>query len=466
MPGEHLQMVPPPQKFDGWAALHKLLGMETAMSESPGMESLAQWLARHPEASEAEALLMLNKIESAQAGALEKRVEKAEETMIPFFEDASKLQGLLPHFMEALSVLEQSSGEQPILESAKFLALLNSAHELTAHLFAHTQLRHTENVPFRNKHKQVKARAESEYALNASFRSQFYHDVKNPLSAAISNIEYLQSTRETGALTSEDNREAFTDLVKCLGRTYAILADDLRYTLLFPSRQQRTPRDIKNNASKELLRAVEDNHDLALPLVLIESQVADLESRYRPGKNGPRALPEVRFGSTIDHVTTEQTSADTVVLYNLVSNIISNATTIDFEYGEKKIPVAGVDARVVDVSVFKEGDEVVIRVADKGVGLTPEQLNPASPKFIFRTGVTERPKGTKSTGLGLKEEIYYTKSNITINVVSRRREESEATYTPHSNNGRVQQLEALKSDAAKGGFSTIFEIRVKRLFAN
>lgn len=140
----------------------------------------------------------------------------------------------------------------------------------------------------------------------------------------------------------------------------------------------------------------------------------------------------------------ENVPTASAVVVNGLANIISNS---------KKIK-----ATKVTKSVSREGDTLVIRVVDDGIGLKEEQLKPESLEFIFRLGVS----GTGSTGLGL--------GNLTVRleevgghvvVYSRSKNENKNgfyKYTSDSKGGSVEQAGSLPIN--EPDVSTIFEIRL------
>ncbi len=77
------------------------------------------------------------------------------------------------------------------------------------------------------------------------------------------------------------------------------------------------------------------------------------------------------------------------VVGNFIFNVTRNAAK------EK------VDANKIDIFAERKGDELVFGIKDNGIGMSAEQLDPKSEKFIFNEG--EGSSGTGGTGLGLAD---------------------------------------------------------------
>jgi signal transduction histidine kinase len=75
------------------------------------------------------------------------------------------------------------------------------------------------------------------------------------------------------------------------------------------------------------------------------------------------------------------------VVYYALSNIFKNACK------------EGIHSSSIILKCYREGDNLVYRIEDNGVGMDKDMLNPENPKFVFNAGVSH----TGSTGIGLSD---------------------------------------------------------------
>jgi PAS domain S-box-containing protein len=95
--------------------------------------------------------------------------------------------------------------------------------------------------------------------------------------------------------------------------------------------------------------------------------------------------------------------ADKELITILVKNLLSNAVKFSFEGGR------------VEVCAYSAGDEVVLSVADQGMGI-PEEDQPRLFTKFFRSGLA-RESGIRGTGLGLalaKEAVELHQGSIEV----------------------------------------------------
>jgi signal transduction histidine kinase len=149
---------------------------------------------------------------------------------------------------------------------------------------------------------------------------------------------------------------------------------------------------------------------------------------------------------------TEEIVTQPAVIGNFLFNVMRNASK------EKT------DTKHVNFYILREGDELVIRIVDAGIGMTKEQLDPNSKKFIFGTG--KESSGTGSTGIGLADadKRLSKYANSQVRVWSRPRENTEADYNtfPSDNNDEIPVvvMESGEDDSITGLVSTVFELRL------
>ncbi|PYN89716.1 MAG: hypothetical protein DMD87_04455 [Candidatus Rokuibacteriota bacterium] len=195
------------------------------------------------------------------------------------------------------------------------------------------------------------ARAEAEAASQAKdqFLAMLGHELRNPLGAITSAIAVLgQSTPEHDRRA----REVIAHQTEHLSRLVADLLDVTRGTL-GKIELVRTAIDVAA-AVQRCLATLDSTHTLAQHVVSIDAEPVWIE-------------------------------ADSARIEQIVMNLLSNAV--------KFTPRGG----AITVSVRRERDEAVLRVADDGVGISPELL-----PFVFDLFVQgERNLGPRAGGLGV-----------------------------------------------------------------
>lgn len=137
------------------------------------------------------------------------------------------------------------------------------------------------------------------------------------------------------------------------------------------------------------------------------------------------------------------------VLTNLLFNIIRN------DAKEK------IDANNVDFNFERDGDEMVIRVADNGVGMDAQQLDPNDERYIFNQG--KASSGTDSTGMGLANapERLLKLANAKLRVWTRKRDSEESVYSYFgSDENQPVPYEKKQLAGKEVKISTIFEVRI------
>lgn len=152
-------------------------------------------------------------------------------------------------------------------------------------------------------------------------------------------------------------------------------------------------------------------------------------------------------------------------LTNSIFNVMRNACKKDFA------------ANNVNFLVSRDGDELVIKVCDDGVGMEARQLDEASENFIFlhgaqssteerTTDITFDGRLVEIHGLGLSGMPQRLKKNANgdVFVWSRKKEELDKPYKVYPNNCTRDIPEKFIPVAADKGhqvpMSTVFEIRL------
>lgn len=137
----------------------------------------------------------------------------------------------------------------------------------------------------------------------------------------------------------------------------------------------------------------------------------------------------------------EQIISQPAIIGNFLFNEISNAS--------KEV----VKADHFNFDVKREGNELVLRVSDNGIGMNSAQLDPNNSKYIFGKG--EQSSGTGSTGIGLAEapERLNKFANAQLRVWSRPKGEVSTPYN-------VYPPDTDTNIPVASDVSTVFELRL------
>lgn len=194
--------------------------------------------------------------------------------------------------------------------------------------------------------------------LKNQFLGMAAHDLRNPLHAITGYAEFLRDDRS--ARLSEEERQKFLDIILTSSRFMADLINDLL--------------DVARIESGAL------QLDLApVDVVALAKRSVQVNRMLASGKEITIAL-QTPFD-------TPQVLADAGKIEQVLNNLLTNA--VKFSYPGSQ----------VQVTVETGEDELVLRVADEGQGMTPEQMS-----RLFRPFARGRSQGTageSSTGLGL-----------------------------------------------------------------
>ena len=201
------------------------------------------------------------------------------------------------------------------------------------------------------------ARREAELAqLRSDFVSNVSHELRTPLSS----IQIFSETLKQSKITSRDRQEQYLDTISSESDRLARLVDNV----LNFSRLERHTKEFKFrpiNVGEVVTSAVEAYRFHA------EQRGATIRL------NMARDLPEIE--------------ADSEAISQMVINLVDNAVKYSEDEGE------------ITIRVFHRGDNIVIQVADKGVGIDEEDMKKIFGKFYRGKNVAYL--GTGGTGLGL-----------------------------------------------------------------
>jgi len=176
----------------------------------------------------------------------------------------------------------------------------------------------------------------------------------------LSSIQIFSETLKQSKITSRDRQEQYLDTISSESDRLARLVDNV----LNFSRLERHTKEFKFrpiNVGEVVTSAVEAYRFHA------EQRGATIRL------NMARDLPEIE--------------ADSEAISQMVINLVDNAVKYSEDEGE------------ITIRVFHRGDNIVIQVADKGVGIDEEDMKKIFGKFYRGKNVAYL--GTGGTGLGL-----------------------------------------------------------------
>ena len=201
------------------------------------------------------------------------------------------------------------------------------------------------------------ARREAELAR---LRSDFVANVSHELRTPLSSIQIFSETLKQNKVAGQDKQEQYLDTIASESNRLARLVDNV----LDFSRLERSAKDFSfqpTNIGAVVASAVEAYRFYA------EQRGAAINLDMAPD------LPEI--------------PADKEAISQVVMNLIDNAVKYSGNQAE------------ITIKVFPRGQEIIVQIADKGVGIDEEDMKKIFDKFY--RGKNAADLGTGGTGLGL-----------------------------------------------------------------
>ena len=221
------------------------------------------------------------------------------------------------------------------------------------------------------------SRAHTDFVANAS------HELRTPLAAIIG---YVETLREDEGNNDSATRSRFLEIIAREAGRLQTLVDDLMSLSRIEAEKHEAPREVV---------------DFSL--------LAERASRDAAGERGGG-----RLALAIEPALKVQ--GDEKQLEQLVRNLVDNA----FKYGDDEQPV--------EVSVQSRGDQLTLRVRDRGEGIDPEHLPHLTRRF-YRTD-PGRSRAAGGTGLGLAIVKHIVERHRgQLDIASRRGEGTEMQVT-------------------------------------
>jgi signal transduction histidine kinase len=207
------------------------------------------------------------------------------------------------------------------------------------------------------------------------FASMFVHDLRTPLTSAMLNLSvmleqeapHLRDVLANARLELVDQQQAL-ELLDDIERHGTEIATALQMLKDFLGAMNQFGKPPK----KEVGPPDTDPLPIVRHAISVCHQLA-IKSHAQLDYRGPNELPHVRMSAT----------ELTQVLINLLSN------------GAQAVAARGLQNGYVSIEARPQGDELMLRVLDQGVGMPPEILNRVGTPFF-----TTRSEGT---GLGIAQ---------------------------------------------------------------
>ena len=184
------------------------------------------------------------------------------------------------------------------------------------------------------------------------------HDLRSPLTLIKGHVELLQE----GAYKDEEKLKRYLNIIEKSTNRAVALVDDLNVLS-------------KIDDSKFTL----DKREVSLKDFFKDK--FDIYRSYAKDNN-------IKFNVEIDE------GLDKTIVYidkAQISRVIDNIITNSFRY-------VGIDGRI-DINVFENGEKIIFKIKDNGVGFTKEDLINACNRFY--KGDKSRTSGSGNSGLGL-----------------------------------------------------------------
>jgi signal transduction histidine kinase len=212
----------------------------------------------------------------------------------------------------------------------------------------------TDSVLARKSIEDARAQAEQANRVKDEFFAMLGHELRNPLAPILTALELMQLRAPD---TFERERTVILRQVRHVGR----LVDDL----LDVSRITRGDVELHID-DLDIADTIGKSIEIASPL--LEERAHELITTY------PRGL---------------MVRADPVRLAQVVANLLTNAA----KYTER--------GGVITISAVREGERIVIRVRDNGVGIAPEVLPHVFETFYQSRQAIDRAPGGLGLGLAI-----------------------------------------------------------------
>lgn len=218
------------------------------------------------------------------------------------------------------------------------------------------------------------------------FMSSVSHELRTPLTSIIGYLEML-TDGDAGQLTAEQT-QLITVVVRNSDRLMELIAD-----LLTLSRIESGAFHVK----------------------IARVRLADLAEQVRETMAPSIAKRHIDLAVVVDPDVGE-VLADAVQMERVLSNLLTNAVKFSHDRGR------------IDLHARRRGDEVVVTVADDGIGVPEDELPLLFDRFFRATSAQDR--AIRGTGLGLSiVQSIVTQQGGTIDVASEPGRGTTVTFT-------------------------------------
>jgi PAS domain S-box-containing protein len=259
-----------------------------------------------------------------------------------------KMQGRIDEIY--LSLKAKNGDEVPVLMNG--IRLERDGRTVNDCIFMHMQQRHL----YEDEILRARREAEAANAAKARFLSMMSHDLRTPLTAITGFAEAMLMGME-GPITDEQ-REDLADIRKAANQMMTLINDILSFSQLESGRVEVRPERVV--VAEALARSE----------ALVQKQITERSLAYeRAGCDGDIAV-----------------LADPNRLQQVILNLLTNAM--------KFTPAGG----KITVTCERQDGNVLIHVADTGIGIPPERLRDIFEPFVQ---VSDARADTSGQGVGL-----------------------------------------------------------------
>lgn len=229
----------------------------------------------------------------------------------------------------------------------------------------------------------------------------FYSGDKGAILIVLDITQQIENENSRRRFTDNVTHELKTPLTSIIGYSQLITndiarPDDVKKFVSIIEQNANTLMEMINDIMKiSSLESMDGFNKENLQLGEIVNRVVAQEKMTAQTRN-------VAITADVENITV---SADESQMYQLVTNLVSNAVKYNKENG------------AVNVGLYREGDNVVFIVTDTGIGISPEHHDKIFERFYVVD--KSRNKNISSTGLGLSIVKHIVKAhNGTVAVES------------------------------------------------
>ncbi|GEM_PF-2756065 len=271
------------------------------------------------------------------------------------------------------------------------------------------------------------------------FKRYISHDLGNIATIVIFTLESLNTSDRNGTRQTSNSREAVINSFLLFWPRFYCATEDTALKVLA---SDTIDEKYCQNFDLDMLKYILDyftNFELVSFKEKIDKQ-KNAAAKVSPCQKieNKQFINNINFDQLKSQLGGRRVRGNLGAVLNGVLNMLRNAFKDDIK------------ADFIEIDAIIEEDKLVIRVCDNGIGISEEQLDSGSDKYIFASGVS----ATKSTGLGLaNSDKRFASMGVELIVISK--EPGTGNLSRFSNTSRS----TFKTDLLNS-MNTIFEIRL------